>query len=102
MKIIVAIDSLKGSLTSLEAGAAAHAGSLSALPTAQVKVFPLADGGEGTCRAIIAGLGGVLKSAEVTDPLDGKVLAEFGEVPEKIGGYGKGKCGAHPCVPGFR
>lgn len=83
MKIIVAIDSLKGSLTSLEAGAAARDGILKILPTAQVKVFPLADGGEGTCRAIIAGLGGVLKSVEVTDPLGGKVLAEFGEVPEK-------------------
>lgn len=83
MKIIVAIDSLKGSLTSLEAGAAARDGILKILPTAQVKVFPLADGGEGTCRAIIAGLGGVLKSVEVTDPLGEKVLAEFGEVPEK-------------------
>ena len=83
MKIIVAIDSLKGSLTSLEAGAAARDGILKALPTAQVKVFPLADGGEGTCRAIVNGLGGVLKSAEVTDPLGGKVAAEFGEVVDK-------------------
>ena len=66
-----------------------------------VAIETLADGGEGTCRAIIAGLGGVLKSVEVTDPLDGKVLAEFGEVPEKIGGYEKGKCGARSCAPGF-
>ncbi len=83
MKIIVAIDSLKGSLTSLEAGAAAREGILKILPTAQIKVFPLADGGEGTCRAIIAGLGGKLKSVEVTDPLGGKISAEFGEVLEK-------------------
>ena len=83
MKVIVAIDSLKGSLTSLEAGTAARAGILSALPEAEVKIFPLADGGEGTCRAIIAGLGGVLKSVEVTGPLGEKVSAEFGEVVEK-------------------
>jgi len=83
MKVIVAIDSLKGSLTSLEAGAAARDGILKALPAAQVKVFPLADGGEGTCRAIVDGLGGVMKSAEVTDPLGGKVTAEFGEVVDK-------------------
>lgn len=83
MKIIVAIDSLKGSLTSLEAGAAVREGILSVSKTAQVKVYPLADGGEGTCRAIIAGLGGSLKSAEVCDPLGGKVMAEFGEVPDK-------------------
>ena len=83
MKIIVAIDSLKGSLTSLEAGAAVRAGILSASPKIDVKVFPLADGGEGTCRAIIAGLGGELKTAQVTNPLGGKVSAEFGEVLEK-------------------
>ena len=83
MKVIVAIDSLKGSLTSLEAGTAARAGILSALPEAEVKIFPLADGGEGTCRAIIAGLGGVLKSVEVTGPLGEKISAEFGEVVEK-------------------
>jgi len=83
MKIIVAIDSLKGSLTSLEAGAAAREGILAAAPASEVKLFPLADGGEGTCRAITAGLGGKLKSVEVCDPLGGKIFAEFGEVPEK-------------------
>lgn len=83
MKIVVAIDSLKGSLTSLEAGAAARDGILNASPKADVKIFPLADGGEGTCRAIVAGLGGVLKSVEVTNPLGSKVVAEFGEVVEK-------------------
>ena len=82
-RIVVAIDSLKGSLTSLEAGEAARAGILSATPEAEVKIFPLADGGEGTCRAIIAGLGGELKSAEVTGPLGEKIAAEFGEVAEK-------------------
>lgn len=83
MKIIVAIDSLKGSLTSLEAGSAARDGILNASPKADVKIFPLADGGEGTCRAIVNGLGGVLKSAQVTNPLGGKVVAEFGEVVDK-------------------
>ena len=80
MKIIVAIDSLKGSLTSLEAGAAACKGISSAH---DVKIFPLADGGEGTCFAITKALGGELKSVEVTDPLGGKVLAQFGEVLDK-------------------
>ena len=82
MKIIVAIDSLKGSLTSLEAGAAARRG-IESVSNHQVKVYPLADGGEGTCQAIIAGLGGVLKSVEVTNPLGGKVAAQFGEVLDK-------------------
>ena len=82
MKIIVAIDSLKGSLTSLEAGAAARRG-IESVSNHQVKVYPLADGGEGTCQAIIAGLGGGLKSVEVTNPLGGKVAAQFGEVLDK-------------------
>lgn len=83
MKIIVAIDSLKGSLTSLEAGAAARLGILSAAPKSDVKIFPLADGGEGTCQAIIGGLGGELKSAQVCGPLGEKVFAQFGEVASK-------------------
>ncbi len=83
MNIIVAIDSLKGSLTSLEAGAAARAGILSVAPDSNVKIFPLADGGEGTCFAITKSLGGELKSVEVTDPLGKKVFAQFGEVKDK-------------------
>lgn len=83
MKIIVAIDSLKGSLTSLEAGNVVRDGILSALPKADVKIFPLADGGEGTCFAITKALGGELKSVEVTNPLGKKIFAEFGEVSDK-------------------
>ena len=83
MKIIVAIDSFKGSLTSLEAGEAARAGILAVSPTSDVKIFPLADGGEGTCFAITKALGGELKSVEVTDPLGKKISATFGEVLDK-------------------
>ncbi|MCR5833723.1 MAG: glycerate kinase [Selenomonadaceae bacterium] len=80
MKIVVAIDSFKGSLASLEAGAAAQSGILSVMPTAQVKVFPLADGGEGTCNAITQGLGGEIKSVVVSNPLGEKISAQFGEI----------------------
>lgn len=84
MKIIVAIDSLKGSLTSLEAGEAAQNGILSISPSSQIKIYPLADGGEGTCFAITKSLGGILKSINVTAPLgNNKVSAQFGEVLNK-------------------
>ena len=83
MKIVVAIDSLKGSLTSLEAGGAAREGILKSSPNSDVKIFPLADGGEGTCNAIINGLGGIFKSVEVSDPLGNKIFATFGEVLSK-------------------
>ena len=58
MKIVVAIDSFKGSLSSLEAGNAIREGALRADSAAQVEVCPLADGGEGTVQALVAGMGG--------------------------------------------
>ena len=45
MKVVVAMDSLKGSLTSMEAGISVKAGILAAKPDAKVVVKPLADGG---------------------------------------------------------
>ena len=60
MKVVVAIDSLKGSLTSLEAGAAIEKGIHCALPDAEVCVRPLADGGEGTVEALALGMGGLI------------------------------------------
>ena len=48
MKVVVAVDSFKGSMTSMEAGMAVKAGVLAAHPEAEVIVKPLADGGEGS------------------------------------------------------
>ena len=58
MEIVVAIDSFKGSLTSLEAGQAIRLGLLNACPDARITVMPLADGGEGTVEALTLGMGG--------------------------------------------
>ena len=52
MKVVVAIDSLKGSLSSLEAGQAIKEGVQVVYPEAEVVVRPLADGGEGTVEAL--------------------------------------------------
>ena len=52
MNILIAIDSMKGSLTSLEAGRAAAEGIRMAWPDAEIRVCPLADGGEGTAEAL--------------------------------------------------
>ncbi|MCH5348179.1 MAG: glycerate kinase [Oscillospiraceae bacterium] len=78
MRVVIAIDSFKGSLTSMEAGYAAREGILRAVPQAEIIVKPLADGGEGTTAALIEGLGGKFVSAEVTGPLGGKVTAKYG------------------------
>ena len=83
MKVVVAIDSLKGSLSSLEAGEAIKSGVLKAIPDAEVCVRPLADGGEGTVEALALGMGGELKTVEVTGPLGTKVNCLYGILEER-------------------
>ncbi len=84
MKIVVAIDSFKGSLTSMEAGSAAKEGILRALDlgTANVVVKPLADGGEGTTTALVEGFGGEFISVNVTGPLGVPVTAKYGIISD--------------------
>ena len=77
MKVVVAIDSFKGSLTSMEAGYAAKEGILRA-GKADVVVKPLADGGEGTTQALIEGLGGRMVDVDVTGPMGETVTAHYG------------------------
>ncbi len=81
MKIIFAIDSFKGSLSSMEAGRAAERGAKAIYPDAQTVVLPVADGGEGTVDALIAGLGGETVYLTVTGPLGEPVQAKYGVVP---------------------
>ncbi len=80
MKVVVAIDSLKGSLSSLEAGEAIKAGVLKAYPEAEVLVRPLADGGEGTVEALTIGMGGELQTVKVTGPFGDPVDCVYGIV----------------------
>ena len=82
MKVVVAIDSLKGSMSSLEAGEAIKSGVLRALPEADVVVRPLADGGEGTVEALALGMGGKLVTVNVTGPLGEKVNCVYGILVE--------------------
>lgn len=78
MKIVIVMDSFKGSLSSMQAGAAARAGVLRAHPGAQVVVMPLADGGEGTADALIEGMGAERVELTVTGPLGTPVRAVYG------------------------
>jgi len=80
MKVVVAIDSLKGSLTSMEAGEAIRKGVLNACADAEVVVRPLADGGEGTADALIFGMGGRKETITVTGPLGKPVSCMYGIV----------------------
>ena len=82
MKVTVAIDSFKGSLSTFEAGDAAKAGIKKVYPEADVVVCPLADGGEGTVSAIVSGAGGEMQRVSVTGPLGDTVVAEYGIIKE--------------------
>lgn len=78
MKVVIAIDSFKGSLSSMEAGLAAREGILKACGDAEVVVKPLADGGEGTVEALLTGMGGKKIIINVTGPLGAKVTCSYG------------------------
>ena len=82
MKVTIAIDSFKGSLSSDAAGQAAAEGILTVLPHAKTQIFPLADGGEGTVHAITSALGGKRCRVRVCGPLGDSVEAEYGVIAE--------------------
>ena len=82
MKIVIAIDSLKGSLSSMEAGHAIEQGIRNVLPETKVLVKPLADGGEGTTEALVEGLGGDMVQVQVHGPLETPVNAVYGVIRE--------------------
>ncbi|HGI4904590.1 TPA: glycerate kinase [Streptococcus agalactiae] len=83
MKVVVAIDSLKGSLSSLEAGNAIKESINEVIPGADVEVHPLADGGEGTVEALTLGMGGTIETIPVKGPIGEKVHASYGIIPQR-------------------
>lgn len=78
MKVVIAIDSFKGSMTSLEAGRSAAEGIKRVYPEADITVRPLADGGEGTVDALVSGCGGKMTQVKVTGPAGKEVICAYG------------------------
>lgn len=101
MKVVVAIDSFKGSMTSMQAGNACKEGILAAVhahcgggaaaakdrklaaDNMNVVVKPLADGGEGTVEALVEGMNGTYEYVTVTDPMGSHVKARYGILPDQ-------------------
>ena len=81
MNIIIAMDSFKGSLSSLEAGNITARAAQAVFPDAAIQVFPLADGGEGTLEALTQGLDGEIISLPVTGPLGDRISSRYGLLP---------------------
>ena len=80
MKVVIAIDSFKGSMSSLMAGEAVSEGIKRVFPDTNTRIMPVADGGEGTVEALVAGLGGILREVEVCGPFSHPVKASYGVI----------------------
>ncbi|MEO8970042.1 MAG: glycerate kinase [Ktedonobacteraceae bacterium] len=78
MRIVIAPQSLKGSLTAAEAGSAIAEGVRAVYPDAEGVIVPVADGGEGTVQALVDATGGEIVLQTVTGPLGEPVKAFFG------------------------
>ena len=83
MKVIIAIDSFKESLSSMDAGISVKEGILKSKPDAEIVVKPLADGGEGTTDALISGLGGTRINLTVTGPMGEPVDCYYGIIEKE-------------------
>lgn len=83
MKIVVAVDSFKGSLTSLEAGKIIEIGIKRVYPQSKVIVKPLADGGEGTIETLVEGMNGKIRNLKVMGPLGELIECSYGIIDSK-------------------
>lgn len=78
MKIVVAPDSFKGSVSALEAANAMEQGLRRVFPDAVIEKIPMADGGEGTVQSLVDATGGHIQTHRVVAPLENEVDAQFG------------------------
>src|SRR5437588_2390095 len=100
MRILIAPQSLKGSLTAAEAGAAIAQGVHTIYPKAEIEVVPVADGGEGTVQALVDASGGTIIQKTVTGPLGEPVPAFFGLMGDGITAVIEmAACAGLPLVP---
>ncbi|HHZ92607.1 TPA: glycerate kinase [Candidatus Poribacteria bacterium] len=78
MKIVIAPDSFKGSLTAPQVAEAIEAGFLLVFPSIVTDKLPMADGGEGTVASLVASSDGKMQQVSVLNPLGNQIPSEFG------------------------
>ena len=83
MKIVVAPDSFKGSLTAIEVSDAIEKGVREIFPEAEIIKIPMADGGDGTVQCLVNATGGKILEEKVIGPLEDEVLASYGILADK-------------------
>ncbi|MCK5767306.1 MAG: glycerate kinase, partial [Candidatus Atribacteria bacterium] len=83
MKIVIAPDSFKGSLTATEVADAIEMGIKEIFPEAEMIKIPMADGGDGTVQCLVNATGGEILKEKVMGPLGKDVLAHYGILGDK-------------------
>ena len=78
MKVVIAPQSFKGSISALDAARAMEEGVLRVVPDAGTVLVPVADGGDGTLETLVEATGGEIRSTTVTGPIGKPVAAEWG------------------------
>ena len=84
MKIVIAPDSFKGSLTALQVAEAMEVGLRRVFPDATIEKVPMADGGEGTVQSLVDATGGEILTAQVMDPLGNTIDAQYGVLGDGV------------------
>ncbi len=87
MKIVLAPDSFKGTLSSAEVCRILREAFNQCLPEAEVTCLPMADGGEGTLAAIAGATGAEVRTVPVLDPLGREIQAKFALLPQNRGAF---------------
>ena len=83
MKVVIAPDKFKGSLSSFEVAEAIEEGILLAMPECEVIKLTIGDGGDGTAEAIVTSLGGKRKEVNSLNAMGEQITARFGIVDNK-------------------
>jgi len=99
MRVLVASDSFKGSLSSIKVGEAVTEGVKKVFPEAEVKIIPIADGGEGTVEAVVTASGGRYLKKWVSSPLGEPIEAEMGLLPDGTAVIEMAAASGLPLVP---
>jgi glycerate kinase len=86
MKIVIAPQGFKGNLSALQVAQAIDSGIKRVVPSVVTIIKPMADGGEGTVQALVDATGGEIMATEVTDPIGGRIIANWGLLSDKVTG----------------
>lgn len=84
MKIVIAPQAFKGSISALDAAEAMREGILAVFPDADAVLVPVADGGDGTLETLVEGSGGEIREATVTGPLGERRAAQWGAMGDGV------------------